>query len=849
MKHVKAGFGILTALLLWGLLFSACTNMFVPPGQGEERGGLTIRIAGGQSSIRTLYPTAEFTKYRLEFSGGGPSHSDVVLTGGETSVVLDDLAAGEWTITAKGYVTIDVPDAGPTEFEAARGSKTVTVGGGSAALTIDLSADMASGSGYFSWDIHIPGDAGIQEAGARITRLSDNSPVAYVDLLSTPESRQGIMVLSAGYYLVQLWVSNGYQRIGRTEVAAVYSGMETTANYTFTGADFVPAVKMSGTVNLTGTAGVERINIMARQSNGQSLWSNVVTVDDGDGPYTWEIYTAAPGTPSTVSFSVQVIYTDHTSITVGTGTTITLDSSGQTGIDLGAVSGSAVAIWGTIHFTGITQAPDYVHIYINAAGHSSGSQVTLGTLSGGAADGIWSMKVPVSLAGSGVEFHLGIQTGETYFDRNLGTVPLPSTNSPISFPTVNLATNTWSGTINLTVNGAFPSGNVTIAAYDTSDDSWQYIGSGQVQSGGAWSISFGDPYPGTKTISFRLSVNNSMADLGEERNLPGTTQGGIFLGSHSYVTLSGSAEVILNGSPITSGDDYSINVNAYEDPDYFGGRLGNAYVNPSGIWGMLVESSPSPRNFYFEVSVYKRQGGASIWKGTGISRTVSDSPISDIALSIVFNVITLSGTVSGTVDGNPPDDCMVAAYIAGDNKVLGSTGAEPGGAWSLVVDAPDSSKTVSFVVAPVTVDGDNKLDFTIVRLPSMYNRTVYNSDVSGINLTGLSLTTKTVTVNITSDGTAPVPGMVYVFDSAVDMNDMMQSGENMIWLKGLSFSQMEGSSPPLSTWSLKVPGDTGSAYFFVMTESGGYVSSSAVSLPGATPTVPLNLSNMIESPF
>jgi hypothetical protein len=45
-------------------------------------------------------------------------------------------------------------------------------------------------------------------------------------------------------------------------------------------------------------------------------------------------------------------------------------------------------------------------------------------------------------------------------------------------------------------------------------------------------------------------------------------------------------------------------------------------------------------------------------------------------------------------------------------------------------------------------------------LPSAYDRPVYNAPISGINLTGLSFTTKTITVNITSNGSTPIPGAI-----------------------------------------------------------------------------------------
>jgi hypothetical protein len=261
------------------------------------------------------------------------------------------------------------------------------VSGGTAdPVTIDLNAAMdGSVNGYLSWDIDIPDDPGIQEARASITRLSDNVTLTDLDLLTTPASR-GIQELTSGYYLVRLSVFNGYQRVGHTEVAAVYSNMETTANYTFTGADFVPAVKMSGTVNLTGTSGsdVQNINIIARNNSGLDMQSRSVMVDSGDGSYNWEIYTAAGETPSQTRFEVEVVYTGPTnSITINTGKTIDLGNSDVPGIDLGMVNVTPVTIGGTIHFTGIPQDLDYINIYGNSVNNGQGYKVSLGPLPAG----------------------------------------------------------------------------------------------------------------------------------------------------------------------------------------------------------------------------------------------------------------------------------------------------------------------------------------------------------------------------------------------------------------------------------------------------------------------------------
>jgi hypothetical protein len=323
--------------------------------------------------------------------------------------------------------------------------------------------------------------------------------------------------------------------------------------------------------------------------------------------------------------------------------------------------------------------------------------------------------------------------------------------------------------------------------------------------------------------------------------LPATTQTNIDLGSYSYITLNGSVEVTLKGSPITPGGNSSIEVRARPNADYSGPQLGYGWVDASGNWTMLVEPSSSPRDFYFEVYVSDYNTGKSRSKGTGESLSVSNSPISNINLgTVVWDVITLSGTVSGTVDGSPPDGCMVAAWIADENKVLGYANAKSDGTWSIEVDALDSNKTVSFIAAPIVGN-----DAIFTRLGSNYNKTVHNFDVSGINLTGLAITTKTIQINITN-GSTPAPGSVVICNSQISLADM--NTNDTMWLKVIAMPAMiydsgGGPVPASPNWSLKVPGDTGGMYFLVMTDSNEVYTSTS---PVSGNTVTLNLSTMTK---
>jgi hypothetical protein len=947
MKYTKAGFGAAIPLLFAGiLLFSSCANILAPPGQPGEngRGGVTIRIAG-EPPIRTLYPEAEFTKYTLDFyhdtSSGATSHAQIELTDGQTSVVLTDLADEDWTITAKGYVTIDIdddPDEGPLPFAAATGTKTITVSGGTAdPVTINLDADMTSGDGYISWDFHIPDDAGIQEAHAVTIRLSNSEEVGNMDLLD-PEYRQGIEKLNAGYYRVQLWVSNGYHRIGHTEVVAVYSNMETTVNYVFTGDDFVPAVKTSVAVTLANTADVASIIIYGRNDNGENLLQKTVMAPD-DSSYTLDFYTADSGAPIPVHFVIDVYYDSQPAIPINTGETINL---GET-VDLGTVRLDPIIIGGNIHFTGVVQAPNYIWIFSDRV--NNGSQVTYqGPAVDGEADGTWAMKAPAALAGVQTEFSLRITTGGGWpvFDRILGTVEIPESSGTITFPDMDLSEIKWSGTIDLTVDGTFPSGSVRILAYDNSTS----IGSSPVQDDGTWSITIDDSYTGVKQIELGVTVSSeAYVDLGEWR-LPGTSQTNIDLGVHHYVTLRGSVEdITINGNSIISNPDYYKSVRAYPDAYYTGSRLGDGGFYNSTNWIMVVEKSPSPRNIYFEVHVYNNSTGDSTNKETGIFKTVFDSPLSGIDLGVIdFNITTLrgcidfkingvtplnmsidaysssgvtvdnylgegsidissgnwiipiqtpdapitvyfrvsgvdgngniheydtgaalsevhqndisgidlgtvnlqtimlQGTVSGTVDESAPDNYYIFAWVEGEDEILGQAAVAPDGSWSMAVPSQSRRKTLSFTVV---AEKEGEQGATFIRLPSQYDERVYKTDVSGIELTGFAITTKTIRVNITSDGTNPAAGTLIICNSNPDSLTDMDRDAGMTMVIAMPLGLYNGDLTPAPEWSLKVPGDTGKMYFMVLTDSGEiYASTSPFS--GDTTITPhtLDLSAM-----
>jgi hypothetical protein len=294
----------------------------------------------------------------------------------------------------------------------------------------------------------------------------------------------------------------------------------------------------------------------------------------------------------------------------------------------------------------------------------------------------------------------------------------------------------------------------------------------------------------------------------------------------NVITLSGHIDFKINNVTPQNMWLEAYSSHGQTDDNY----MGEARIDSSsGNWSITMDAPESSTTVYFYVYVRGQDKSRSYDTGQSQSN-VYQTNISGIELGPVYKtLITLSGMATGTVDGGPPSGCMVAAYIAGEDKIIGDTDAEPDGRWSREVEAQASSKTVSFIVAPIVDES-----FVFIHLPSSY--TVYNSPVSGINLTAGNITTKTIQVTITSNGATPEPGYVYICNSQIVADDM-NSDDGM-----LKIITMPMEDDPDSSWTLKVPSDTGNVYFLVMTESGYYASTTGVS--SDTTPVTLNLSVM-----
>jgi formylglycine-generating enzyme required for sulfatase activity len=235
--------GILSALLVAG-----CPNQFSPaPEHGASGQGLvSIHIEDG--SPRTLFPEAPvFSRYELQFTpeSGQAEKNPESVPGTNPTVTL---AAGDWTITAIGYVNIENIDGIPEgEYEAARGSNTITVESEqNHNVSIDIRSGTEAGKGIFSYTLSYP--PGVSGAALKVFTLL-GVPIKEVNLTEPPAS--GSFSLDAGYYILRLELEKDGGEIVKVEVIHIYKGLTTSAegtDYTFTDADFFFAVDTDTTV-------------------------------------------------------------------------------------------------------------------------------------------------------------------------------------------------------------------------------------------------------------------------------------------------------------------------------------------------------------------------------------------------------------------------------------------------------------------------------------------------------------------------------------------------------------------------------------------------------------------------
>jgi hypothetical protein len=344
------------------LLLAGCSNLLGElPKEGayNSDGTTSVRVSiGNAPGTRTLIPSQNYTKYRLEIFKGiepdtlTPHGTPVVLTGTNTKIL--ELEPGDWTINAFGIVNI-----GGTEYAAAWGSATITLTANQSKplpITVSASLDAANGPGFFNYTVNLNDDADISDA-----ELNLSGPGSYsknIDLLNTNPAPGDAspLALYPGFYLLKLEVHNYYGIAVRTEIVHIYSGLETIGSWTFNSSDFADLVKLSGKVDLTGFADITDAEVYFYNNDfGFYQWTGLDPEDIAeDNTIAWELVIPAFPGRTDLNYGVWIEYNNgNDDVNKESPNPIEVYNKDIANINLGPFNASKITLGGSINVSGI----------------------------------------------------------------------------------------------------------------------------------------------------------------------------------------------------------------------------------------------------------------------------------------------------------------------------------------------------------------------------------------------------------------------------------------------------------------------------------------------------------------
>jgi len=219
----------------------------------SSNGNVTIRLAGADG--RTIMPiTPTFSSFELKLVNGDNIITPTNVSNVTGSGVTVDVSEGIWTITLKGYQTID-----GNEVLAAQGSKELTVIAGNNNYSVEIELEPiaiseSDGNGLFTFDIKLP--TGLTSANLNIFGETFNL------LTKTTGSKE----LEPGYYDMSIVLTKNGQSSGIFESVHIYSGLESPAKIDLSNIVFTDKVYLAGKLG-----GIRIGNIIIADNAGTEL--------------------------------------------------------------------------------------------------------------------------------------------------------------------------------------------------------------------------------------------------------------------------------------------------------------------------------------------------------------------------------------------------------------------------------------------------------------------------------------------------------------------------------------------------------------------------------------------------
>ncbi len=724
-KKILAPFCSVLIIMLLTALLASCADVFNPSFNKES--GLTVTVLSDSINQRTLYPSAEqFTKYELEFEGpGGAKHTET-LTEGQKSVTVKDLAEGEWTITAIGYVLVKDPISDPegTEYPAAEGTAAAVITDGiNPNVNIKISAKREGenlANGYFVYSVDYPAS---KVDSAYIDIMDMENPYlsyGYKDLNQTPE---GSIPLAPGFYLMQLRLANDYQAVSKTEVIHIYENMETVGDFTFTESDFADILKLTLTNDIT-FEGQEASYIQVYTESYNDYLGNLYKDSESGEWIELPLLSSYEGKP--------LIFNHYFEIS---GYSISKDivaapvrSGNKLSVDFGSQNFSMITFGGTVEFK-----INGVNVPIESLGlYADNYQAYIDSIYPDS-DGNWSLTIPELESQTEVWIAIYYEDSNGYRYYQTGESITVYNESKTDFAlSYELNDIIISGTVTATIDGVKPDRiEIEVSNYGDGSSYVGWIAAVPADEDGNWTVFLPEfAEPTVVSLAVLGYIDGDRINFPDEpirRELYKADTG------ESGITLTASVgKVIRIGGTIDFQFPMSwggVNVET-EEGDY----LGYAPIE-NGAWGVLIEPLETETTLRFRVDGYGNINGE--YKNFSFinpkTETVKDRDITNIHLTVSDKII-MSGTVTAAIDGQTPDRIEIEVSNQGDGSSyvgwIASVPADEDGNWTVALPEFSEPTVVSFAVRGF-------VDNARINFPGDVRRELYkiDSSESGITLT------------------------------------------------------------------------------------------------------------------
>jgi len=759
MKNILKYFILFLCLsVLFGL--TGCPG-FIELDVPLSASGIKITISGDGAGARTLFPSApNFTRYELQFlkTNGADTYGNLLLDVKKAEILIEDLALGEWEITAIGYITIN-----GNFVRAADGKAVIDVKPGSdssktafQSVNIPIRSKPGTGSGNFFYNVDFP--SSIHTAELYIYDIGGSPWDVFDEHVTTPlggnapinilNNKTGNITLSAGYYMMTMKFDNGYKAISWTEVIHIYTNMETRMEKVF------DENYISGAITLSGKASVL---INGVQADWASLYiysdinySNNFAHLDANNSQLFPITMQAFEAPTT--FYVKLNAGIGDSFFTRRLGAVTLFQNDYV-FDVNEVFKS-INVGGTSKITINGNKPLEAYVYAYRAENNELLTVNpamIDTKDG--KNGSWGTLIESFNEETEIYFEVqAVSAGAIYYKRIEGSVWLFNANRTNIHLEADVALLTVSGTANITINGTSARyAGITMRKVVLNGDGEEIIGDFldhyEIDYSIGNTFEFSIDYlkePVQAYFEYRCKDINDNYFEGTFNSprltLHNVNETGVSLNVNiSIINLSGTANISVNGAApkgafvtmYRSSDNVQFGYSEIDFRAQIEDDKGEFVSNPNYlIWDMTISPFTENTGVYFVVSGADSKN--EFFEKKAHTMDVYNQSLSGIELNVDINAvdITISGTISITHGFKPPEGVVEIIALVdgvgriGDTAVSSDPGAKE---WTITVKSFDASTTVRFMFR-WTISGE-----TFSYFPSL-TATMHESNVSGISL-------------------------------------------------------------------------------------------------------------------